>query len=206
MWEVQHTRWSAWSSQSWRLSVCWIIPCPCPCAAHSATEPRAARVSGESLSSLMNRVRLPQWQHARFLPGTTCMATDLASWGGTWSETALKTLLRSGDWIWSHNLEVRKLILFQAFNPGDFRTYWAVEYSVDGCSARYPGVASMNMADEFCKRMGGRMPGVASDADISRRAGLRVFSLADLRNPGEKENFVRTGKSRDKCSYSLQIP
>ncbi len=50
------------------------------------------------------------------------------------------------------------------------------------------------------------MPGVASDADISRRAGLRVFfSLADLRNPGEKENFVRTGKSRDKCSYSLQI-
>ncbi len=47
----------------------------------------------------------------------------------------------------------------KVFEPGDISTFWKMRYSDDLCFKKYPGQANLEAMEEFCPRVGGRVPG-----------------------------------------------
>lgn len=53
-----------------------------------------------------------------------------------------------------------------AYDPGSFLTYWMTTFSGDHCYVMYPGFSNNPMLEEFCQRIGGRIPEIRSQEQL----------------------------------------
>ena len=80
--------------------------------------------------------------------------------------------------------------LFKAYNPGNFSTFFKLRRSDDNCFVKYPGQANTEMVEEFCSRMGGRVPGIRGKLYFRAKASNIVLLCRLEAGRRTRKNFV----------------